>query len=566
MAKTLQYWGTGNFQEHPYTGRIVTWTEKEKQTVDDAIATKLLASGAGFVLDNDETGEVVTSRIDPVTGGIASFNGVVFSCGSVAVSPSGDTSGVTDTAAIRSAISTAVASVKAKSGSILNVALNAGIYYINDTISINDGIVEDYPTPSTATMTIPPSFYGAGKGKTYVNMVTAAKPAFLINCKTASTHLSNWKFSDLSLIGPGGSDAETVGLQVGGVNASATEDFQIVDIEFKAFVVGLRFENVCNGTISRTLFGAYTRGVEFGYNADTLLFEECRFGDENDASKTGTALSYTYHSALNPSGGSINAHTFKSCWFMRQVNCADIQDSTSGVVFDNCYYERCTQYAKIGKAASATGQRGVFWQYCHFSQPYDATDTMAKIEVQHSSDDSTIGLIRCRTDDGSGAYIAWVKVGADTSLTWLQNILPATNQVISYSGRSIALDTYKQMHLNQRLWTVADHSLGGSPLNQHEVYNPSYSTGSETQISRWANINKSTGSVNSSASIITLASDSICWSGLVRSRRTAALPTASAQWNGVIVTLQGGAGVADQLYVCLKSSADTYSWKSIITG
>ena len=70
MAKTLQYWGTGNFQEHPYTGRIVTWTEKEKQTVDDAIATKLLASGAGFVLDNDETGEVVTSRSDPVTGGI----------------------------------------------------------------------------------------------------------------------------------------------------------------------------------------------------------------------------------------------------------------------------------------------------------------------------------------------------------------------------------------------------------------------------------------------------------------------------------------------------------------
>ena len=68
--KTLQYWGTGNFQEHPYTGRIVTWTEKEKQTVDDAIATKLLAANAGFVLDNDESGEVVTSRIDPVTGGI----------------------------------------------------------------------------------------------------------------------------------------------------------------------------------------------------------------------------------------------------------------------------------------------------------------------------------------------------------------------------------------------------------------------------------------------------------------------------------------------------------------
>ena len=79
MAKTLQYWGTGNFQEHPYTGRIVTWTEKEKQTVDDAIATKLLAANAGFVLDNDETGEVVTSRIYPVTGGIKLSTGTVMS-------------------------------------------------------------------------------------------------------------------------------------------------------------------------------------------------------------------------------------------------------------------------------------------------------------------------------------------------------------------------------------------------------------------------------------------------------------------------------------------------------
>ena len=69
--KTLQYWGTGNFQEHPYTGRIVTWTEKEKQTVDDAIATKLLAANAGFVLDNDESGEVVTSQINSVTGVIS---------------------------------------------------------------------------------------------------------------------------------------------------------------------------------------------------------------------------------------------------------------------------------------------------------------------------------------------------------------------------------------------------------------------------------------------------------------------------------------------------------------
>ena len=88
MAKTLQYWGTGNFQEHPYTGRIVTWTEKEKQTVDDAIATKLLASGAGLVLDNDSTGEVVTSQINSVTGEISFYgNGAKLNVASPITTP-----------------------------------------------------------------------------------------------------------------------------------------------------------------------------------------------------------------------------------------------------------------------------------------------------------------------------------------------------------------------------------------------------------------------------------------------------------------------------------------------
>ena len=30
MAKTLQYWEPATFKNIPYTGRIVTWTEKEK--------------------------------------------------------------------------------------------------------------------------------------------------------------------------------------------------------------------------------------------------------------------------------------------------------------------------------------------------------------------------------------------------------------------------------------------------------------------------------------------------------------------------------------------------------
>ena len=47
---------------------------------------------------------------------------------------------------------------------------------------------------------------------------------------------------------------------------------------------------------------------------------------------------------------------------------------------------------------------------------------------------------------------------------------------------------------------------------------------------------------------------------------TGALPTAVAALRGALFLVQGAAGVADTLQVCLKSAADTYSWKVITTG
>lgn len=487
---------------------------------------------------------------------------------SIFITASGDQTGATDSAKIAAAVAAAVAEVKA-SGRIVNIVLSGADYWINDTITVNDGILQDYPTPDTGNITVGPNLYGLGKGLTRIHMMSAGKPAVLFHCKTANTHLSNFRIGGFSLFGPGGSNAETVGVQIGGITQSASEDFEIADVQTEDFVVGMRFENVCNGTIRRCLFGGYTRGCEFGYNADTLLFEECRWGDENDASTTGVALSYTYRSPFHPTGGlAINAHTFANCWFMRQTVVADIQDRASSIVFDTCYYERCKQYAKLGTSGSATGVRGVFWRSCHFSQPYDATDTAAKIEVQHSSDDSLIGIQGCRTDDTQGAYVAWVKVGADTSLGWTENILPAPSghPIISYSGRNIDTSSYHQLQLNRRVWAVFDHSLGGNIGHTFEAYNASYSTGSETQIARFVNVNKSSGSVNSSAQVLTLASDTVCFAGAVRPRRSTALPTATVQWEGVLMTVQGGAGVASVTSVCLKSAADTYSWKTLATG
>lgn len=128
--KTLQYWGTGNFQEQPYTGRIVTWTEKEKQTIDDAIATKLLAANVGFVLDNDNTGEVVTSQINPLTGGSV-FQLVVGAKGLIYfVAPSGDVTGVSD----RLALQVTIDEMPSRGGYL---QLCDGVFYLDDEVVIN---------------------------------------------------------------------------------------------------------------------------------------------------------------------------------------------------------------------------------------------------------------------------------------------------------------------------------------------------------------------------------------------------------------------------------------------
>lgn len=45
-----------------------------------------------------------------------------------------------------------------------------------------------------------------------------------------------------------------------------------------------------------------------------------------------------------------------------------------------------------------------------------------------------------------------------------------------------------------------------------------------------------------------------------------ATPTPSASYVGVIFTIMAINGVADTTWICLKSSADTYSWVLLATG
>lgn len=63
--KTLTYMGTPNFNEYPVTGRVVTWTYGQTQSVDDGIATTLLAANAFF--QQESTNPVVYPFTDAQT-------------------------------------------------------------------------------------------------------------------------------------------------------------------------------------------------------------------------------------------------------------------------------------------------------------------------------------------------------------------------------------------------------------------------------------------------------------------------------------------------------------------
>jgi hypothetical protein len=44
----------------------------------------------------------------------------------------------------------------------------------------------------------------------------------------------------------------------------------------------------------------------------------------------------------------------------------------------------------------------------------------------------------------------------------------------------------------------------------------------------------------------------------------AGLPTASADFRGFLYRVEGGVGVADALYICIKNATDTYEWHQIV--
>lgn len=52
----------------------------------------------------------------------------------------------------------------------------------------------------------------------------------------------------------------------------------------------------------------------------------------------------------------------------------------------------------------------------------------------------------------------------------------------------------------------------------------------------------------------------------IRTGNVLNLPTASEAYRGQMIRVEGGTGVSDKTYMCMKSASDTYSWVQIVTG
>lgn len=425
-------------------------------------------------------------------------------------------------------------------------------------------------------------FKGGGIEATRITFTTAA--GFQIDPYGSAGSTSLIDFSDMSIIGPGKATAGGVGIDYGPqtVNAVVSTRIRIENLYMSDWESCIRLDDVTSFMMERCVFQDYVYAHSFGYNVDIVIADECCYGSSITTlgTQSETAFYYNYHSLAHPSGSlSNNAHVFRGCWFMRQLLVADIYDaSAANIKFDSCYYESCVQYAKIGQNGTSSAPPITVWDNCHFSLPYAAGETASKIAVQNTASNCYISILNCRSDSTNGPNAGWVDAGSSAGcVVYMQGcIMPtggsaATQAHIRYGSKNIVSENYSpyifRSHTSRG--RMLEQFNGGSANAHHETW--AFGATSSTVFARWAvkftsSEAEGTGTYPRIIDQVNGGAHYVMWDGYSRPVQSAALPTAIAELRGCLYVVQGGAGVADVAYICLKGAADTYSWVSIATG
>jgi hypothetical protein len=220
-------------------------------------------------------------------GRVPDDNGdVVVVCGTlIFVPPSGDTSGDTDTAAIKAAIAQAANTSK-------GIGFIEGDYYWNDTVDITDGYRTQFESvrtglnPLPASVIIPPKLVGAGLYRTRHRMVVSGKPMLRYYGTANGVQMQSPFIFGMNFHGPGFNTGNfmTSAIQFGGVSTTyknITADPQLTQVGFFDFNTCVRHDDTTGATYDKCFFQRFLFGVDRGYNCDIFKFHSCDFGDQS---------------------------------------------------------------------------------------------------------------------------------------------------------------------------------------------------------------------------------------------------------------------------------------------
>lgn len=226
---------------------------------------------------------IAPEDISTVIAAAALSSGLLF------VAPSGDTSGTTDTAALKAAIAATANTSK-------GIGFIDADYYFNDTSDITDGYRTEFESTrrgrvqSPGSVIIPPKLIGAGLYRTRLWMTVGSKPMLRFYGAAAGVQMQSPLLFGLTFYGPGHTVGNylTSAIQFGGVSTTyknIAADPLLSFCGFMGWNTCVRHDDTTGATYEKCFFQQSKFHVERGYNCDAFTFNWCDFGDQSLSSK-----------------------------------------------------------------------------------------------------------------------------------------------------------------------------------------------------------------------------------------------------------------------------------------
>jgi len=351
----------------------------------------------------------------------------------ILVSPSGDISGVADSVAATAAFSAAAAGAA--------VVFDAGVFYFATSPTV---AAPDYNTITFGKLGV--NIRGQGPGATVLNFLTPGQTGF--SCPTGTMMMS---VRDMSIIGPGEADSESVALYFG-ENGTTGSHHLIENVEIKNWYSGFRSWQCAFFEFNNCFIWSGARGYEFGNNSDGYVIVAGRVSNMSNC-----GMYFGWKDASHSPGvvTENNVVTIIGTKFGDNAVSFDFSDYWSSNVKINAYFENEQKIAWLGDGVSTTSfTKCVEFNQCQFNRV-----VVANPQIEARNPTTAVGGIKvtnCRTDtaDLSGGFL---KAGPNIAVEWVNNYIPSTLYQVQLS----ATQNIKNIGVNERFYHLM-HDRGES--------------------------------------------------------------------------------------------------------